>query len=261
MVINTLANDLIQRFKDIFTDVPEWAWPSKPSIPLVGENYKPGKGLLIYASAENLSWLNDDPTPQFFTDENAWNRYRVQYENEGRNSKNFFPYVGIQPANDGGLFAAGLLTAIKYGLQQEENPRSFLESIAVTNWNKFSIKSPDKNEDIRNIKKLTASLAFVIAEMMVLQPKVVLIPRTIWRHLKLQTAIRAASPRSKFLPVPQFNRYVVNFHLDEYNNLATELKQRLKETPVSLWMNNIRRINNNNAWRYIAMLNRIITQK
>ena len=51
--MNTLASDLIQRFKDTFTDVPEWAWPFKPSIPFIGNNYKPENGLLIYASAEN----------------------------------------------------------------------------------------------------------------------------------------------------------------------------------------------------------------
>lgn len=141
---------------------PEWAWPFKPSIPFIGENYKPGEGLLIYASAENLSWLNNKkkPVPQFFTDDNAWNRYRVQYDEYCINlDKSFpkadFPNVGIQPVNDGGLLAAGLFTVIKYNLQQEENPCSFLETIAVTNWNKFSIKSSDKNEDVRSIKKLT----------------------------------------------------------------------------------------------------------
>lgn len=264
--MNTLANELIQRFKDTFEDTlngtpHQWAWPFKPSIPFIGENYKPDKGLLIYASAENLSWLNNKPPPQFFTDEDVWNRYRVQYEMSGRNSEDFFPYVGIQPANDGGLFAAGLFTTVKYNLQQEENPRPFLETIAVTNWNKFSIRSPDRNKDIRGIKKLTASLAFVVAELMVLQPAVVLIPRTVWRHLKLQTAMQAASPQSEFLDVPQFNATVVNCHLGSYEEKARELRENWQGTPFARWMSNLCRVNEGNAWRYIAMLDGIAIQK
>jgi len=267
-VTNTLANELIQKFKDIFEKThnnrpPDWAWPFKPSIPLVGENYKPGKGLLIYASAENLSWHNnkDNPLHQFFTGDNVWNRYRLQCEMIGRNSEDFFPYVGIQPVNDGGLLAAGLFTATKYGLQHEKNPRSFLETIAVTNWNKFSIRSPGKNEDIRGIKKLTASLAFVVAELMVLQPAVVLIPRTVWRHLKLQAAMQAASPQSEFLDAPQFNATVVNCHLGSYEEKARQLRKDWQGKPLARWMSNLCGINEGNAWRYIAMLDGIPTQK
>jgi len=78
-----MQNLLIKRFKNTFTGVPPWAWawPFKPSIPLVGKNYKPGKGLLIYASAENLSWLNNAPTPERFRTEDAWNRLRLSRAN------------------------------------------------------------------------------------------------------------------------------------------------------------------------------------
>jgi hypothetical protein len=47
----------------------KWAWPFKPPVPLVGRNYKPGKGLLIYASAENLSWLSKTTAPERFRTE------------------------------------------------------------------------------------------------------------------------------------------------------------------------------------------------
>ncbi len=268
MVTNTLANELIQRFKDIFEKThnnkpPYWAWPFKPSIPLIGENYRPDKGLLIYASAENLSWHNnkDNPLHQFFAEEHVRDRYRAQYEKKGRNTDDFFPYVGIQPANDGGLLAAGFFIAIKYGLQQEENPRSLLETIAVTNWNKFSIRSPGKNEDIRDLKKLTASPPFVVAELMVLQPAVVLIPRTVWKYLKLQAAMKAASLQSEFLEVPQFNATVVNCHLGSYEEKAGQLRKDWQGTPLTRWMSNLCGINEGNAWRYMAMLDGITAQK
>ena len=46
---NALVAELVKRFKTIHTTPPKWAWQFKPSIPLIGEKYKPGKGLLIYA--------------------------------------------------------------------------------------------------------------------------------------------------------------------------------------------------------------------
>lgn len=155
-----MKTELIERFKDTFKHPPKWAWQYEPSIPLVGKRYKPGKGLLIYASAENLSWFNSEPAPPRFLKEKAWNRYRICYEHEGRTSKTFFPDVGIQPVTDGGLFAAGLFIAQKMGLPTRKTPRAFLETIAVSNWCKYSIRAENNVDYIKNLPKLTESLAF-----------------------------------------------------------------------------------------------------
>ena len=72
---NTLVAKLVKRFKTIYTGTPKWAWQFEPSIPLIGKKYKPGNGLLIYASAENLSWLNGQELPARFRGERAYNRY------------------------------------------------------------------------------------------------------------------------------------------------------------------------------------------
>ena len=253
-----MQKELIQRFKDTFTGIPQWAWPFKPPISLVGSNYKPGKGLLIYASAENLSWFNKTTVPERFRSEDAWNRYRVEYEHSGRNSRDFFPDVGIQPVTDGGLFAAGLFVAEKYGLQQRAKPRSFLETIAVTNWCKFSIK-PTSKDYIADVKKLTESLPFVVGELALLRPAVVLIPKPVWTHPVLRAAMRGASPRSQFLPVPQFNANVVNCHLGKYERAGRRLKKQLTGTPLGRWMENLHRINKDNAWRYLAMLDELVS--
>lgn len=142
---------LIQRFKDTYTGPPAWAWQFNPPIPLIGKDYKPGEGLLIYASTENLAYLNKEGTPPRFGNEDAWNRYRVVYEQEGRDSKNFFPNIGIQPVTDGGLFAAGLFVAGQCGLPQHSEPRSFLETIAVTNWCKFIIKNKTNRDYVKDL--------------------------------------------------------------------------------------------------------------
>ena len=131
-----------------------------PPIPLVDKRYKPGKGLLIYASAENLSWLHNEPVPGRFSGNKAWNRYRICYEKRGRNSDDFFPDVGIQPMTDGGLFAAGLFVAQKTGLQQRVKPRTFLETIAASNLCKFSIRAKGNRDYIYDVKKLANSLPY-----------------------------------------------------------------------------------------------------
>jgi len=250
------ADALIARFKAIPHGLPKWAWQFKPSVPFVGERYRPGKGLLIYASAENLSWLNAAPTPVRFCTEDAWNRYRVQYESSGRNSTSFFPDVGIQPVTDGGLFAAGLFIADKCGLQKRVYPRSFLETIAVSNWCKFSIMAKTNRDYLADIKKLTASLPFVIGELVLLEPKIVLIPKPLWKHPILRAAMIGASPHSTFLPVAQFNARVINCHLREYDRSAARLKKQLGATPLARWMARLCRANHSNAWRYIAAMDK-----
>ena len=71
----SMEKQLIRRFKSTFGSIPKWAWKFPPTVPLIGQQFKPSKGLLIYASAENLSWLHDTETPaRFSEEENAYNR-------------------------------------------------------------------------------------------------------------------------------------------------------------------------------------------
>ena len=255
-----MEKQLIRRFKSTFTTIPKWAWQFPPTIPLIGQQFKPGKGLLIYASAENLSWMHDADTPARFSGkETAWNRYRVRYEETGKHSDSFFPDVGIQPVTDGGLFAAGLFVSQKNGLPVRAKPRTFLEQIAVSNWCKFSIKSVTNRDYINNVDKLTESLPFVVGELAVLQPKVALVPKAIWKRPLLRAAMRGSSPETLFLPVPQFNATVVNTHLRKYDRPAADLKRQHRNTPLADWMENLSRLNKSHAWRYLAMLDEIMS--
>jgi hypothetical protein len=253
-----LAQNLIQRFKDTTDKIPEWAWPFKPSIPLVGKSYRPGRSLLIYASAENLSWANEAPIPDRFTNEDSWNRYRVQYEEPNRCPPDFFPNVGIQPVTDGGLLTAGWFVAENLGLEVQSTPRAFLETIALTNWCKFSIRSENNRDYIGNIKLLTDSLPFVVGELALLQPAVVLVPKQIWHHPLLSAAMRGASPRSRFIPILQFNATVVNCHLTKYATQANRLRTQFANTPLGGWMNHLRSIKHDYAWRFIAVLDHVL---
>lgn len=255
-----LADRLIQRFQAAYTKPPDWAWPFKPPIPFVGRRYKPGRGLLVYASAENLSWLHDaEEVPWYFDEPEAWNRYRMQYDADVRDSHDhFFPDVGIQPVTDGGLFAAALFVADQLGLPMAARPRTFLERIAVSNWCKFTIKAKSNRDYICNLGKLTESLPFVVAELVELRPAVVLLPRQLWRRRVLRAAMTGASPWSQFRPVPQFNATVVNVHLAEHATRAVQLRQARAGTPLAKWMANLVGFREENAWRYIAFLDGVL---
>jgi hypothetical protein len=252
--VQPLAAELIDRFKRLFKDPPEWAWPFKPSIPFVGKQYRPGRSLLIYASAENFTWMKNKPTPDRFTTNAAWNRYRVCYEESGRNNPGLFPDVGIQPATDGGLFAAGLFVAQHYRLPRASTPRAFLERIAISNWCKFTIKSDNNQDYIGDTDKLIASLPYVVSELATLRPRVVLLPKALWDRPVLQAAMRGASPWTVFLPARQFNATVVNTHLRDHNAGAKRLSTRLQGGILANWMAQLQHVNKPNAWRYFAEL-------
>ena len=256
-----LTQRLIRRFRAAFTKPPDWAWQFPPPVPFVGSRYKPGRGLLVYASAENLSWLNGIETPWYFGEPDAWNRYRVQHDADVRNSKDrYFPDVGIQPATDGGLFAAALFVADQVGLPPTANPRTFLERIAVSNWCKFTIKSADNRDYIGHLGKLTDSLQYVVAELVELRPAVVLLPQQVWRRPVLRAAMRGASPWTRFLPVHQFNATVVNTHLQQYAARAGRLRQARAGTLLAKWMAKLVGFREENAWRYIAFLDGVLRQ-
>ena len=209
---------------------------------------------MIYASAENLSWLDNRLPPDRFTSEDAWNRYRVVYEEAGRNSSSFFPDVGIQPMTDGGLFAAGWFVCNELGLPTHAQPRAFLEAIIISNWCKYSVHSKTNQDYVGNREKLQWSLPYVVEELAALRPAVILLPHTIWRHKGLAVAMAGASPATRFLPVPQFNVRVVNCHLRDHDASVDAIRQRTATKPLAEWMTRLRGFRERNAWRYIAML-------
>jgi hypothetical protein len=253
-----LADKLIERFKATFTESPEWAWQFEPSIPLIGRHCKPGRGLLVYASAENLNTTTEQERRLYFREPAVWTRYRTRYEGQGRTGSSFFPDVGIQPVNDGGLFAAALFVSERLRLPTAAKPRTFLEKIAVSNWCKFSIKSGTNRDYIGDLKKLIESLPYVVGELAELRPAVALLPRSVWDKPVLRAAMHGASPWTRFLPVPQFNATVVNVHLAKHKGASARLRRKMAGTALAKWMANLHGFCEENAWRYIAFLDEAV---
>lgn len=246
--------ELLDHFKRLYTSSPDWAWTFPPSIPFVGQDYCPGEGILVYASAENLSWMYEKETPERFKADQAWDRYRAAYEETGRDSGAFYPDVGIAPVSNGGLLVAARFIAEKIVTTVVASPRRFLETLALSNWAKFTIKSEKNVDYITDTSKTVESFPFVIAELMVLRPAVVLIPKAIWDHPIHRAAMRGASPSTHYLPIPQFNAQVVNCHLTAFERQATELRGRLAGSPTAAWMAELKNLNLSHAWRYLALL-------
>lgn len=251
---------LLREFQALHGQPPDWAWPYAPSIPLIGTDYVPGSGLLVYASAENLAWMHRKPIPARFTSARAWDRYRAVYEDEGRDSGAFFPTVGMAPIEKGGLLAAALFLAHRSGLSTATTPRAFLETLAVTNWCKFVIRSGTNQDCVGDPGKLAVSLPFVVAEVAALRPAVVMIPNGLWRQPVLAAAMCGASPATRYVAVPQFNATVVNCQpgLRACHARGLELRRQLRATPLAEWMHHLAGFRQENAWRYLAWLDAMV---
>lgn len=250
-----LPRDLQARFRLLYEKPPHWAWPFAPSIPFVGARYRREKSILVYASAENFTWLRSVTVPDRFTNARAFDRYRAVYEEEQNGGANFFPDVGIQPATDGGLLAAARFAALQRKLPHPQRPRDFLETMALTNWCKFSIRTNRKNRDyVHDLPKLAASLPFVVAELAALAPRLVLLPKAVWNKPLLRAAMRGAAPGAAFVPLPQFNATVVNCHLQAYDRAARKLSRTNRDQALIDWMGRLERMHSENAWRFLACL-------
>ncbi|MGL4981583.1 MAG: hypothetical protein ACRC4W_01775 [Treponemataceae bacterium] len=187
-----------KNIKKIFSEDkqnPHWAARKKtvdenihPAIPFVGKNYEKTR-LLVYASAENLTYYekSDKSIDKFENDELAINRRKIK---ESKTS--FFPNIHIAPINDGSLLicAAYILEKLNEELKYT-TPYEFIENIAVDNFCKFSIKTGSKNIDYaKDLNKLEKSFAYVEEDLKILQPGILIIPKTIYRHKSVRDMIK-----------------------------------------------------------------------
>ncbi len=147
------------------------------ATPFVGDNYG-AIGLpkvLVYGSAENLTYANNLTL--------SATRNRDFFEEGPQGADQFFPRVHITPITDGSL-----LTAARYLLEIfkkdgfSAEPKGFLQQIAVSNYGKFSLKGKKNSDYASKPKLLKASHQYVLADLEVLKPDVVILPRSIYQH-------------------------------------------------------------------------------
>jgi len=215
------------------TQFPPWAQKSvdsvgyiPPTIPFVGKNYS--SGVLLYASAENLAGYDGYLERDGF---DITDRHRFRY-NMADNEKVFFPTVHCAPVSNGGLLLAAAYICRKLNLDMDyETPKRFLECIAFGNFCKFSIHTDSANEDYpRDAGKLRASFDYIRADLEILRPKYIIIPKTIYEHAEAAELTERHAAGAKVIPIYQINESVVNRTI----NRPTRVKKPLGELPPEL---------------------------
>jgi hypothetical protein len=275
------VKDLILRYRSLERDFPKWAYrlPSKssplpPSIPFVGQDYPRWGGILVYASAENLSHYERGETkiPKYLkSSSDVWNRHRAayvewvkrrKYGTLERNQSPDFPDVHMAPFSDGSLLVATAYYLIKCSRHPSDMPVNFLESIAAANFCKFSIRTSGKqNQDYASSPaKVLHSLPYVCYDLLILKPSTIILPRSIFQCCRhVAPILRACAPqKAQFVQLRQFNSRVVNIHLKNNQRHVFRLKERLKKHPISKWIDNLKGYTPGHPYRFLAEIDKLL---
>ncbi len=267
--MNRLELVLIEKYKTILGNEgnPDWSFKVYPAMPFIGNNYqKINSKVLLYGSAENLSeyfekenWINT-------IGEDGFSRNRYMFDNKA-DEKDFFPYSNfhMQPIQDGSL-----LTVAKYIVEKiipnnkfSNNPYAFLEQIAVGNIAKFSVESASNIDyPTKNKKKLMQSFSYVIEEIQLLKPDIIIIPTTIYYKMKkeLNNYFKQIKIKPKIFGIYQVNPQAINITIGKY---LKELVLNHNDISLSInieeWISNIQLRNNKGKYKsvYIDKLMRM----
>lgn len=192
----SMVDGLLECYDRIFADAgpPPWAWEwVKPTVPFVGRRYGAtgSPRILVYASAENLSWLDGSNVSYLaqYGSAGARDRHRRVFwepehaqtgEPEPERSRTPYTGIGIEPFDNGGLLCAAALLwrwelrRLKLAEGLPTSSHDLVESIAVANLSKFTRQpAGNRNVDVRG-RKLKPSLEYVLADLEVLKPSLVL---------------------------------------------------------------------------------------
>jgi hypothetical protein len=199
------------------------AFDVPPSIPFVGREYLPARRLLVYGSAESLSWYSRQPGgfPEWLLDDRARDRHRLVFEKWQSEAREVeatpFPNVHIQPVNDGGLLIAAAFVESLGNRPGPDEPVDFIESIAVGNFSKFAIKDSTNVDPGRNEEWLAWSLPYVEADLELLKPRWVLVTKSTAELKSVHSVLRRHLKEEQILSVMQCQPKNVRFHLGRFH--------------------------------------------
>ncbi len=215
--MNKTEDLLASKYRKIFKNKnpnPKWAYKKKSNqselihcaIPFVGHNYlNSSPKILLYASAENLTGYNG----HLDNDNKALYRHRDHYESSI--GKDFFPDVHIAPITDGSLLVVTLYCLKQIGFSKALNsPRDLIELISFANFCKYSIYSKKNKDYANNINKLSESLEYVKADIEILLPDILILPKSIYEHNKIKTELLSYKKNMQIIPIYQINASVIN---------------------------------------------------
>jgi hypothetical protein len=196
--MNNYEKDLKARYENLYSkakpDGKTWM-DVPPPIPFVGDDYGKYRRIkvLVYGSAENLTYLNglfkEEIRTQAPMERNRSNFERWVDGRTGKESKsinNWFPWVHMTPISDGTLLTIARYLLDVFGKTGfATSPSEFIQQIAVGNYGKFSLMGKDNLDYASKPDLLAASHGYVLADMEILKPEVVIVPKTIhWSGFK-----------------------------------------------------------------------------
>jgi hypothetical protein len=164
---------------------PDWAFQGiAPAIPYIGERFHMApKKVLIYASAENLA--SDKGHREGL--EKWTTQKQIERAYHGGLLPDGMPCVLIEPVNNGSL-----LMAVRHALHNhcpslpfsQVSAKEFLEEVAVANPSKFAIAGDRNRDPAGKVKYWPPSKAYILADLALIKPGVIVIPRTILSRLQ-----------------------------------------------------------------------------
>ena len=196
----------------------------RPAIPFVGKEYfeqPEGQRVLVYASAENLTWCGDhNPDYLYYCELDGMLRCRKNFEEQGKDKENDeeFPNVHIQPFRDGGLLiATNRIMKNLFHKEYDELPRKFIERICCSNYGKFTILTDKVNKDYASNKAmLQYSQPYVKADIDILNPDIIILPKSMYRKGGQEEFLCEVAKEKKKIEIMQINPTNVNCHI--FNN-------------------------------------------
>lgn len=218
---------LFETYRREFEASPDWAFPVAPPIPFVGDHYpKNGGGVLVYASAENLGYtwpkgmrewdleiwqthigLKSEAWPWFRSAERQMCRSRLMYKDGSKGN-----LVHIEPINNGSLLLAArhAISTLKLAPDLPNNATQLLRHIAVANPGKFSIRSMANSDYASKPRFWPDSLPYIQHDMSVLDPAIVILPKTILATLWTQSpSLKELFKRRTLLPNYQITALMI----------------------------------------------------
>lgn len=210
--LNAKENELLRAYceQNQGQVAPEWAYQFAPSIPFVGDDYgRNGRPkVLIYASAENLTYTRNQKVEIWLQPKNQMIRSRVFHSvKHGTN-------IHIQPIDNGSLLKAArhsLEQVVPKGKFSTESPEIFLDQVAVANPDKFSVDSMNNKNYAGQKTPWLASKPFIEIDLEILDPDIIIIPKTILATLgKRPMNLNFTRPERTIIPNYQITAGTIN---------------------------------------------------
>jgi|GEM_PF-6185388 len=154
---------------------PEWAYPIPPAISAIGSTME--RRILSLASSENISKGYSETLLKIFKREGFSHVVsRSRWEGNG----SYFPYRHISPFNKGDQFIITWFALVVAGVNVSYDITQFAEQICTANAIKFTLLRDQNmpNRDPTGGLNLIASKPYLIADLKVVKPEIIIIPRT-----------------------------------------------------------------------------------